>query len=484
MFKEYRSWIISVIFGLLISVPAYQVSAQSNILINEVEINPSHDNPYGPSVQWVELYNPSASPVNLGGWVITSNSTNFTITIEKDIILIPKTYLIIGAGSRAFDSQWFSNSNETIVLVDSRGTIIDSIGPFTDDVNVSYTWQRLAVDNDNWVFDTPNPTGKRLVYYGKSSKLLPDHSPVEIHAELSNNDTLLISINNTKQIFGLHHFFIGTNDAIIEEATLPEGWKEITTYDYPYDDDNIFTTKSSFVTDINPIIPNESKEFQFKISLLSPRIMFEYAAFNEAGDYNYGIYHVKTAFIKDSNPQRPSDLNNVTIGMRRSSCLFGCFSYTLNIEGDGTVLFEGKTFVTTKEIQVYQIPQDKVEELVNEFFRIDYFSLKNEHRSYRVMDLPSEITWITINSVSKYVNNNGWNAPEELYELQRKIDEVANSKQWMEQSATKATLAGQNDVNNLGMPAFLIIGMIIVAIVISIIIATKTKLLKLPKKNI
>ena len=90
MFKEYRSWIISVIFGLLISVPAYQVSAQSNILINEVEINPSHDNPYGPSVQWVELYNPSASPVNLGGWVITSNSTNFTITIEKDIILIPK----------------------------------------------------------------------------------------------------------------------------------------------------------------------------------------------------------------------------------------------------------------------------------------------------------------------------------------------------------------------------------------------------------
>jgi competence protein ComEC len=50
------------------------------------------------------------------------------------------------------DSQWLDNTGEVIELWNDFGTLVDSVGPFSDEVNNEASWQRSPDGQDNWVF--------------------------------------------------------------------------------------------------------------------------------------------------------------------------------------------------------------------------------------------------------------------------------------------------------------------------------------------
>ena len=68
-------------------------------------------------------------------------------------------------------------------------------------------------------------------------------------------------------------------------------------------------------------------------------------------------------------------------------------------------------------------------ELLDFFFKIDYFSLRS-HYWHPISDQPSTITSITLDGVTTSVYNY-FGGPKDLFELQDKIDEITNSKQWV-----------------------------------------------------
>ncbi len=61
------------------SAPAYAQSISDHVVINEVDTNPFGDDSQSIS-EWVELYNPTDSDVDLSGWKIAS-----TTVLEKNI---------------------------------------------------------------------------------------------------------------------------------------------------------------------------------------------------------------------------------------------------------------------------------------------------------------------------------------------------------------------------------------------------------------
>jgi len=107
--------------------------------------------------------------------------------------------------------------------------------------------------------------------------------------------------------------------------------------------------------------------------------------------------------------------------------------YTLTIHGDGTVVYEGKDFVKTKGREESIISQEKIEELILEFNRADYFSLKDNYVEHTMTDAHSVITSITINGKVKIIEHyhGDFSAPEALSTLENKIDEIVNSDQWV-----------------------------------------------------
>lgn len=123
------------------------------------------------------------------------------------------------------------------------------------------------------------------------------------------------------------------------------------------------------------------------------------------------------------------DYANAVIKLERTLCFGRCPDYTLEILGDGTVNYDGHDFVQVKGKQTAKIAADAVKGLVDEFFKIDYFALQDSFVE-PVTDMPTTITSIRIDGKFKQVYNY-FGAPQQVRDLELKIDEVANSAQWV-----------------------------------------------------
>ena len=135
---------------------------------------------------------------------------------------------------------------------------------------------------------------------------------------------------------------------------------------------------------------------------------------------------------RTQTPQ-PSDTKDVVITLERTVCFGACPDYTLTIYGDGTVTYEGRHFVRIEGTRTITISEEKIKQLLSEFQRVDYFSLDDNYEEFMATDMPSAITSLKINGKMKTVRHyhGDFSAPEQLTELEDRIDEIVNSDQWI-----------------------------------------------------
>jgi hypothetical protein len=138
------------------------------------------------------------------------------------------------------------------------------------------------------------------------------------------------------------------------------------------------------------------------------------------------------------------------ITLQVTTCHRGCSPFTVAINADGTVVFEGSKYVydsqTGKETSqplgthTTKISREQLEQLVSEFDRIDYFNLKDKYTDQKDCpsygtDAPTVITSLKTNgrskSISRYGGCNGTDELRDLSALEEKISEIANTKQWL-----------------------------------------------------
>jgi hypothetical protein len=172
--------------------------------------------------------------------------------------------------------------------------------------------------------------------------------------------------------------------------------------------------------------------------LISAPTIFEFSP------YDQGIYDVVNSTVEmgldnhggaAETVQSSDPRDSAVITMQRHGAL-NCMSpvYSLTIFGNGNVVYEGIKNVNTTGILTYQIPKDGVRELVNEFINIYYFALKDKYTdSSNASCLGMVTTSINMNGRTKTVlDDKSSYAPAQLRELEDKIDNVTNSRQWIE----------------------------------------------------
>jgi hypothetical protein len=128
-------------------------------------------------------------------------------------------------------------------------------------------------------------------------------------------------------------------------------------------------------------------------------------------------------------PVATHDYGGAVLTLERTTCFGRCPSYTLKVEGNGKISYEGRDFVAVTGPQTSQITPAAVQGLVDEFFKIDYFSLQDTFTS-SITDVPDFITSLSIDGKQKTVFDRD-GAPAPLRALENKIDEVTNSAQWV-----------------------------------------------------
>lgn len=151
-----------ILISILVSVPILQAYSAILIRINEFEFNP-----LGPIAenQWIELYNPGETLLDLSGWLIKSTRLGKTVSIPDGFVIEPNNYLVIPFKSTVFDDE-----NESIVLLTQDSVEVDRTPTLSDLEDDDRTWQRFPNGIDT---DTPADWSFR-----NSTFRLPNGAPV------------------------------------------------------------------------------------------------------------------------------------------------------------------------------------------------------------------------------------------------------------------------------------------------------------------
>ena len=133
----------------------YNLPLATGLMINEFESNPAGSDD---GMEWVELYNATASTISLSGYMLVPESNEskaFVITgtsigpFEKKVIMFEKQSLN--------NSKSGKHSGESISLYNPQGEKVDSTPWKKDTYNDDRTWQRKADGSSTWVFIKGTP---------------------------------------------------------------------------------------------------------------------------------------------------------------------------------------------------------------------------------------------------------------------------------------------------------------------------------------
>jgi hypothetical protein len=141
-------------------------------------------------------------------------------------------------------------------------------------------------------------------------------------------------------------------------------------------------------------------------------------------------------------PQRareaPAPVEDVTITLERRPCFGTCPVYSITVEGNGRVRYEGTAYVSVVRSDTDSISSEQVALLVAEFDRVGYEQMADRYAygepscpSY-VSDAPSTITSLTRQGTTKRVEHDYGCAdvPSALTGLERLIDDIVRSGRW------------------------------------------------------
>lgn len=120
------------------------------LLVNEVEANPAGTDA---GAEWVELYNPGTYDIDAGGWTLESTHGIVERLELPPSAIVPRSgRLVIG-----FPDQFLDNDNESVVLADPLGAVVDTTPVASDADNDGRTWQRVPDGAPNWSFRDGTP---------------------------------------------------------------------------------------------------------------------------------------------------------------------------------------------------------------------------------------------------------------------------------------------------------------------------------------
>ncbi len=121
------------------------------------------------------------------------------------------------------------------------------------------------------------------------------------------------------------------------------------------------------------------------------------------------------------------------MGLKRSACYGSCPAYSVEVNGNGEVEFNGESNVLVTGRHRGSISKQLVRDLVTYFERADYFSLKDEYAA-SVTDLPTYTTCIEFDGRKKSVKDYGGASvgmPRSVQDLERAIDEFTGTEKWV-----------------------------------------------------
>lgn len=143
--------------------------------------------------------------------------------------------------------------------------------------------------------------------------------------------------------------------------------------------------------------------------------------------------------VNDSLYQKESDqyLNNtidelsdsLILKFQKTPCFGQCPTFVFLVYKSGYAEYIGERWVDLEGHFKGEVSKEKLSEVMKKAKEVGFYEMDNQYDNEYVTDLPSTITTLKGESGFKVVANR-YEGPELLYELEKLIDEVADSIEW------------------------------------------------------
>lgn len=133
-----------------------------------------------------------------------------------------------------------------------------------------------------------------------------------------------------------------------------------------------------------------------------------------------------------SHPDAPAYSAEGTLTLERTRCFGFCPDYTVTINGEGAVRYEGRAFVGVTGVQTAQADPVETARLFSRADEIGFFGLRDAYRA-NVSDLPTAtITYVRAGQRKSVLDYGGAmvGMPDSVRALQDEIDRVAGAARW------------------------------------------------------
>lgn len=119
------------------------------------------------------------------------------------------------------------------------------------------------------------------------------------------------------------------------------------------------------------------------------------------------------------------------ISLDRTFCEGTCPAYSVEVHGDGQVIYDGRGHVAVQGPASGQVDQTQIQDIVNALNEIDFFGLPHFEEQTISSQATATIT-VEINGQSHQVRHylGDEQAPQALDELAELIDQITNVSQW------------------------------------------------------
>lgn len=152
---------------------------------------------------------------------------------------------------------------------------------------------------------------------------------------------------------------------------------------------------------------------------------------------------------ENTNQTQTKEKPELSLKMERSGCFNFCPVYKLTVQPDGKVLFEGIQDTSTKGRVESVLSKEKISEITAQIEKAIFFSLKDSYTSVSdncpswATDSPTVVLQINLNGNEKKITHSlgcheEYNPnevqkvfPQQLYNLENKIDEIVETKRWI-----------------------------------------------------
>lgn len=143
-----------------------------------------------------------------------------------------------------------------------------------------------------------------------------------------------------------------------------------------------------------------------------------------------------SVFASCKSPEKtnkaPFSANNPVIVLQKTVCFGKCPVYTLTLQGNSQAQLKGEMHLDKIGIFSRQLPEGTVEELVQDFEKLNFFNLQDEYTA-SITDLPTTYISFTYQGKTKKIKDY-YGAPADLKALEKKIANLLQDDGWVNEN--------------------------------------------------